>query len=71
MNWRGGPLTSHDIIVQSIAATTTRAGAHHVLLPRSTVIVTSQLRRRDPAGLATFRRGWGSFHAGRTVTARG
>ena len=26
MNWRGRPLTSHEVIVQSIAATTTRAG---------------------------------------------
>ncbi|HUY45117.1 MAG TPA: ISAzo13 family transposase [Streptosporangiaceae bacterium] len=26
MNWRGRPLTSHEIIVQAIAATTTRAG---------------------------------------------
>ncbi len=26
MNWRGRPLTSHDVIVASIAATTTRAG---------------------------------------------
>jgi len=26
MNWRGRPLTSHDVIVQSIAATTTRSG---------------------------------------------
>ena len=26
MNWRGRPLTSHEIIVNSIAATTTRAG---------------------------------------------
>jgi hypothetical protein len=26
MNWRGRPLTSHDVIVQSIAATTTRNG---------------------------------------------
>jgi hypothetical protein len=26
MNWRGWPLTSHDVIVQSIAATTTRTG---------------------------------------------
>lgn len=32
MNWRGRPLTSHEGIVQSIAATTTKAG----------------LRRRDP-----------------------
>lgn len=26
MNWRGKPLTSHEVIVQSIAATTTRTG---------------------------------------------
>jgi len=26
MNWRGRPLTSHDVMVQSIAATTTRTG---------------------------------------------
>jgi len=26
MNWRGRPLTSHEIVVQTIAATTTRAG---------------------------------------------
>lgn len=26
MNWRGRPLTSHEVIVNSIAATTTRAG---------------------------------------------
>jgi hypothetical protein len=24
MNWRGRPLTSHEVIVQTIAATTTR-----------------------------------------------
>ena len=26
MNWRGRPLTSHEVIVNTIAATTTRAG---------------------------------------------
>ncbi len=26
MNWRGRPLTSHDVIVNTIAATTTRTG---------------------------------------------
>ena len=26
INWRGRPLTSHEVIVQTIAATTTRAG---------------------------------------------
>ena len=28
MNWQGRPLTSHEVIVQSIAATTTRTGLH-------------------------------------------
>jgi transposase len=28
MNWRGRPLTSHEVIVNSIAATTTRTGLH-------------------------------------------
>ena len=26
MNWRGRPLTSHDVVINSIAATTTRTG---------------------------------------------
>ena len=26
MNWKGHPLTSHDVIIDLIAATTTRAG---------------------------------------------
>ena len=26
MNWRGRPLTSHEVIVQTIAATSTRTG---------------------------------------------
>ena len=26
MNWRGKPLTSHEVIVETIAATTTRTG---------------------------------------------
>ncbi len=37
MNWRGRPLTSHDVIVQSIAATTTRTGLSvHAELDTST-----------------------------------
>ena len=37
MNWRGRPLTSHDVIVQSIAATTTRTGlSMHVELDTTT-----------------------------------
>ncbi|OMI84734.1 hypothetical protein BSZ07_36325 [Streptomyces sp. M1013] len=35
MSWRGRPLTSHDVIVNSIAATTTRTGltVHTELAP--------------------------------------
>ena len=37
MNWRGRPLTSHDVIVQTIAATTTRTGLNvHAELDTST-----------------------------------
>jgi hypothetical protein len=37
MNWRGRPLTSHDVIVQTIAATTTRTGLSvHAELDTST-----------------------------------
>ena len=28
MNWRGRPLTSHDVVVNTIAATRTRTGLH-------------------------------------------
>ena len=28
MNWRGRPLTSHEVIVKTIAATTTSTGLH-------------------------------------------
>ena len=37
MNWRGRPLTSHEVIVQTIAATTTRTGLRvHAELDTST-----------------------------------
>ncbi|MEU2287584.1 ISAzo13 family transposase [Streptomyces sp. NPDC013178] len=43
MNWRGRPLTSHEVIVKSIAATTTRTGLH----------VTAQLDTNSyPTGIA-------------------
>lgn len=37
MNWRGRPLTSHEVVVQTIAATTTRTGltVHSELDPRT------------------------------------
>ena len=37
MNWRGKPLTSHEVIVNTIAATTTRTGLRvHAELDTST-----------------------------------
>ena len=49
MNWRGRPLTSHEVIVQSIAATTTRTGltVHAELdpgsYPKGTKITDAQM----------------------------
>ena len=49
MNWRGRPLTSHDVIINTIAATTTRTGLHvHAELdtgtyPTGTVISDAHL----------------------------
>ena len=37
MNWRGRPLTSHEVIVETIAATTTNTGLTvHAQLDRAT-----------------------------------
>jgi hypothetical protein len=37
MNWRGRPLTSHEVVVDLIGATTTRAGLKvHAVLDRGT-----------------------------------
>ena len=60
MNWRGRPLTSHDVIVQSIAATTTRTGLSvHVELdttayPTGVKIPSAQMNALDDTG--TLRR---------------
>ena len=52
MNWRGRPLTSHEVIVQTIAATTTRTGLRvHAELDTNTydtgVRTGGELRRVD------------------------
>jgi hypothetical protein len=56
MNWRGRPLTSHDVIVQTIAATTTRTGLNvHAELDTSTYptgvkIPDSQMKELNDTG---------------------
>ncbi len=56
MNWRGRPLTSHDVIVQSIAATTTRTGLSvHAELdttayPTGVKISNAQMKALDDTG---------------------
>ena len=63
MNWRGRPLTSHEVVVDTIAATTTRTGltVHAELDPGSYpkgVKITDQTdealeTRRPPATTST------------------
>jgi hypothetical protein len=60
MNWRGRPLTSHDVIVASIAATTTRTGLSvHAELdtttyPTGVKVPNAQMKALDDTG--TLRR---------------
>lgn len=57
MNWRGRPLTSHDVIVNTIAATTTRTGltVHAVLdqtqYPAGIKIPDQQIQRLTDDGI--------------------
>ncbi len=54
MNWRGRPLTSHDVIVQTIAATTTRAGLSvHAELDTGTYPTGMKIPDRDMKALTT------------------
>ena len=48
MNWRGRPLTSHEVIVNLIAATTNAAGLH----------VDAELDRDYPRGSRSPTRRW-------------
>jgi hypothetical protein len=63
MNWRGRPLTSHDVIVQSIAATTTRTGLSvHAELdtttyPTGVKIPDTQMKALHDTG-ALYRHDW-------------
>lgn len=59
MNWRGRPLTSHEAIVQSIAATTTRTGLRvHAELDTSTYPTGVKIGDAEMAALPLTRHGF-------------
>ena len=59
MNWRGRPLTSHEVIVQTIAATTTRTGLRvHAELDTSTYDTGVQISDRQMNALPLTRHDW-------------
>ncbi len=58
-NWRGRPLTSHQVIVNSIAATTTRTGLTvRARLDTSTSATGVQISDRQMDALAVTRHAW-------------
>ncbi|MFD4956569.1 ISAzo13 family transposase [Streptomyces sp. NPDC058451] len=59
MNWRGRPLTSHDVIVQSIAATTTRTGLSvHAELDTSAYETGIRISHKQMEALPLDRHEW-------------
>jgi transposase len=59
MNWRGRPLTSHEVIVQTIAATTTRTGLRvHAELDTSTYDTGVQVSDGQMGALPLTRHNW-------------
>ena len=67
MNWRGRPLTSHEVIVETIAATTTTTGLTvHAELDQATYptgvkIPDREMKALETAGILTrhdFHGGW-------------
>jgi hypothetical protein len=59
MNWRGRPLTSHEVIVQSIAATTTRTGLRvHAELDTNTYATKVRIRDQQHDALPVTRHDW-------------
>ncbi|GGJ67393.1 ISAzo13 family transposase [Streptomyces brasiliensis] len=59
MNWRGRPLTSHEVIVNSIAATTTRTGLTvHAALDTGTYPTGVAVGDRQMAALPLTRHDW-------------
>ena len=59
MNWRGRPLTSHEVIVQTIAATTTRTGLRvRAELDTSSYDTGVQISDRQMDALPLARHDW-------------
>jgi hypothetical protein len=59
MNWRGRPLTSHEVVVSSIAATTTRAGLRvHAELDPGNYETGSKISDAQLAALPLTRHDW-------------
>jgi hypothetical protein len=59
MNWRGRPLTSHEVIVQTIAATTTGTGLRvHAELDTSTYDTGIKISDRQMEALPLSRHNW-------------
>jgi Rhodopirellula transposase DDE domain/Helix-turn-helix of DDE superfamily endonuclease len=59
MNWRGRPLTSHEVIVQTIAATTTATGLRvHAELDTSTYDTGVKISDRQMDALPLMRHAW-------------
>jgi DDE family transposase len=59
MNWQGRPLTSHEVIVQSIVATTTRAGLRvHAQLDTNTYETGVRISDRQVSVLPLRRHDW-------------
>jgi transposase len=68
MNWRGRPLTSHEVIVQSIAATTTRTGLQvHAELDTGTYATGVEISDAQIAALPLTRH---RFHGDWNYTLR-
>ena len=59
MNWRGRPLTSHEVIVQTIAATTTATGLRvHAELDTSAYDIGVKISNRQMDALPLTRHDW-------------
>jgi len=59
MNWRGRPLTSHEVVVNTIAATTTRTGLRvHAELDTGHYPTGVTISDHEMAGLAITRHDW-------------
>jgi hypothetical protein len=76
MNWRGRPLTSHEVIVKTIAATTTRTGLRVQaeldtnLYPTGVKIPDDDMKALDSQGILTRHDFHGEWNYTLNPTAR-